>query len=519
MPLIHRLSRKYPVASRLVWEQFTRGARTGKRICHVVLLAFCISSRIAVAKDWVQYPDDPLNTHSAVSKTPGRSPNQAGEDPCQILNRKPDTWTLIDVIEQALCHNPQTRQAWATARQQSSQLGVAESAYLPSFSFSMPISRSQNTAGGGISNGVPVPGSADFRSENTRVAPTFSLNYLLFDFGGRAARVEAARQALEAANWTHAATLQSVLFAAIQAYYQMFAANASLQAAEATEKSTRKAFDAAAYRYQIGAAALGDKLQAQTTHAQAKVNRQTAAGNARASVGTLAAVMGMKPQDSMHFEHPSLTGPVPEREKDVQELIDLAKNSRPDLAAAEAQVKSSEAGILQARSGSMPTLSLVGNYTYLETLGVSNISSWAIGVQVAVPLFTGFNNTYQIKSAEEQVEIQAANRDKLEQSIAQEVWRAYYTLSATRENLQNTQELLDSALQAEKVALGRYEEGVGNIVELMNSESNLANARYQYVQAHYNWRIGKAQLAQALGRLEMDDVAAVDGPGEHRVAN
>ena len=117
------------------------------------------------------------------------------------------------------------------------------------------------------------------------------------------------------------------------------------------------------------------------------------------------------------------------------------------------------------------------------------------------------------------MEAQAANRDRLEQSIAEEVWRAYYTLAATRENLQNTQELLDSATQAEAVALGRYQEGVGNIVELLNAEANLANARNQHVQAHYNWRIGKAQLAQALGRLDMDDVAAVDGPGERHLAD
>ena len=66
------------------------------------------------------------------------------------------------MIEQALCHNPETRQAWANARQQASQLGVAQSAYLPSLNFSMPISRSKNTAGGGISNGVPVQGGGDF---------------------------------------------------------------------------------------------------------------------------------------------------------------------------------------------------------------------------------------------------------------------------------------------------------------------------------------------------------------------
>jgi outer membrane protein TolC len=155
---------------------------------------------------------------------------------------------------------------------------------------------------------------------------------------------------------------------------------------------------------------------------------------------------------------------------------------------------------------------LIGNYTYYESLGVASIPSWMVGVQVSMPLFTGFNNTYQIKSAEEQVEIQSANRDKLEQSVDLDVWRVYYTLEATKENLHNTEELLNSALKSEEVALGRYREGVGNIVELLNTVSNLANARFQHVQAHYNWRIGKAQLAQALGRLDLDDVAAVQGP-------
>lgn len=489
---------------------------------HVTAVLLVMLALPVAAKDFLEYPEDPLDTHKAVSGTPGRDAAGAGADPCRIQGRAPVQWGLVDVIEQALCHNPETRQAWANARQQASQLGMAESAFLPSLSFSMPISVSKNTAGGGISNGVPVQGGGggtDYRDVNTRIAPTLGLNYLLLDFGGRAARVEAARQALEAANWTHAATLQTVLFGAIQAYYQLFAANASLEAAEATEQSTGRALEVAAYRYQIGAAALGDKLQAQTTHAQAKVTRQTAAGNAQTALGALATVMGLKPHASLRFAPPSLSGPDEEREKDVQELIALAKTSRPDLAAAEAQVKASEAGILQARAGSLPTLSLVGNYTYFETLGVSTVSSWALGFQVAMPLFTGFNNTYQIKSAEEQVEAQAANRDKLEQSIAQDVWRAYYTLGATRENLKNTQELLDSALQSEKVALGRYEEGVGNIVELLNTEASLANARFQYVQAHYNWRIGKAQLAQALGRLDMGDVAAVAGARENRIAN
>jgi outer membrane protein TolC len=210
-----------------------------------------------------------------------------------------------------------------------------------------------------------------------------------------------------------------------------------------------------------------------------------------------------------------LAGPVEEREKDVEALIDLARSSRPDLAAAEAQVKASEANVQIAKSANMPTVSLVGNYNYYMTIDQYSISSWQIGVQISTPLFTGFNNTYQIKNAEEQVDVSAQQREALDKQIAMTVWQSYYTLEATRENLKNTEQLLDNAIKTEKLTLGRYQEGVGNIVELLNSESNLANARYQYVQAHFNWRIGKAQLAQALGRLDLDEVSAVSGIVPH----
>ena len=491
--------------------------REFKSFCFFVGLIFLLSSGIAKALDIPFAPTDPFGTHDEVSDTPGRSAVDVGSDPCLKEHPKHTKWNLIDVIEQSLCHNPQTKQAWASARAQASLLGSAESGFLPSLNLSVPISESQNTQGGGLVGGTAVPTQNMKQSQtlSTRISPIISINYLLFDFGGRMARVENARQTLEAANWTHASTLQNVLFAAIQSYYQYFAAYASLEASEATEKLTKGSFDVAAARFDEGAAPLSDKLQAKNTYEQAKVARQTASGNARAALGALANAMGLKPTAELQFDEPVLSGPVEEREKDVQALIDLAKASRPDLAAAEAQVKASEANVLMAKSANMPNLSLVGNYNYYMTVDSSSISSWQVGVQVSVPLFTGFNNTYQIKNAEEQVEVSAQQREQIDQQISMNVWQAYYTLEATRENLKNTEQLLDNALQTEKVTLGRYQEGVGNIVELLNAESNLANARYQYVQAHFNWRIGKAQLAQALGRLDLDEVSAVQGYGIH----
>jgi TolC family type I secretion outer membrane protein len=488
-----------------------------QRLSILGLLPFAVGVLADEGFPW--YPEDPLGTHVDVSDTPGRAPTQVDRDPCLPKSLKRERWSLVDVIDQSLCHNPQTHQAWANAKQTASQLGSAESAYLPSVNMNMPISRSANTAGGGISTGIPVNGGGGTKksAEYTRITPNLTVSYLLFDFGGRAARVEAARQALEAANWQHAATIQNVLFGAMQAYYQLFAAKASLEAAEQTVKSMQVAFDSAAYRFQVGSAALGDKLQAQTTLAQAKVNLRTAEGNAKAALGGMANAMGLNPHAQMEFEAPNLMAPDPETEKDIETLMDIARESRPDLAAAEAQVKSSQAGVLSARSQGMPQLALSGSYSYLDTINNSAISSWAIGVQVSVPLFTGFNNSYQVRQAQEQVEMQSATRDQLEQAITQAVWQAYYTLGAYKDNLHNTEVLLDSAKEAERVALGRYREGVGNIVEVTNAENNLANARYSYVNAHYSWRIGKAQLAQALGRLDAGDVEAVEGSRQNGV--
>jgi TolC family type I secretion outer membrane protein len=462
----------------------------------------------AGADEFPPYPDDPFDTRKTVSPSLGRPAyRSSGDDACAPSRSEAETLRLIDVVDQALCHNPQTRQAWANARMQATQLGIAEAAYLPTVNLTVPVSRNKNNAGAGFANSIPTGGggAGSRQTETTRISPILSLNLLLFDFGGRDARVDAARKLLEAANWSHAATLQNVLFSAIQSYYQWFSSHSALAAAEASERSNEEALKAAAYRYEVGAAALADKLQAQTAFAQAKVNRQTAAGNASVALGALANAMGLKPSGKLKFEPPANQAPDSLRDEDLQILIEEAKVLRPDLAAAEAQVQAAESDIKSARSASLPTLSLVGNYTYLDTLGLQSISSWSVGVQVAVPLFTGFTNTYQIHGAEEQAAIQEANRDRLDQSIALEVWRAYYNLKTAKETFRSTEDLLASATQGEELALGRYKAGAGTIVEVLNAESSLANARFQRVQAEYNWRIGKAQLAQAMGRLDLAD--------------
>lgn len=448
---------------------------------------------------------DPFGTTKDVSQSPGKK-HLALEDPCRLNKDTGHAWTLVDVIDQALCSNPQTRQAWANARFQAGQVGIAQAAYLPTVTLNTSVSRSVNSGSSSLQVTTISSGAGGSSQPLNRFTPVVSLNYLLYNFGGREAQLESAEKTLEASNWTHDATLQTVMFAAIQAYYQVFATQSAAEAALVSEKASNEALSAAQKRYEVGAAALADALQAQTAFAQAKLNRQKTEGDAKVATGTLANAMGLEADYRLNIATPSLPKPDVEQETMVHHLIEEAKTLRPDLAAAEATVKAAEANVKAAEAGHLPSISLISNYGYSHTSLPSDTQSWTVGMQVSVPLFTGFNTTYQIRSAEEQLEVKRSNYDQLEQSVSLDVWRAYQLLNTAHESFKSSEDLVTSAVQSERVALGRYKAGAGNIIDLLNAQSSHANARLQLIQAQYTWLTQKAQLAQALGRLDFSSI-------------
>lgn len=473
-----------------------------------ILLASCLlSCSFAAASGQDGMLDDPFSTTRQVSQSPGKS-HLALEDPCRLNKDTGHAWTMVDVIDQALCSNPQTRQAWANARFQAGQVGIAKSAYLPTVTLNTSVSRSMNSASSSLQITTISSGGGASSQPINRFTPVVSLNYLLYNFGGREAQLESAQKTLEASNWTHDATLQTVMFAAIQAYYQVFATQAAAEAALVSEKAGNEALNAAQKRYEVGAAALADALQAKTAFAQAKLNRQKTEGDARVAVGSLANALGLEADYRLNIAPPFLPKPDAEQETMVHGLIEEAKTLRPDLAAAEATVKAAEANVKAAEAGHLPSISLIGNYGYNHTSLPSDTQSWTIGMQVSVPLFTGFNTTYQIRSAEEQLEVKRANYDQLEQSVSLDVWRAYQLLNTAHESFKSSEDLVASAFQSERVAMGRYKAGAGNIIDLLNAQSSHANARLQLIQAQYTWLTQKAQLAQALGRLDFSFIPA-----------
>lgn len=428
--------------------------------------------------------DDPFATDLV---TPPK-PQLAGQaetayTPCPPAS--PDTvYGVIEVVDRALCGNPKTREAWANARVQAAQVGIAQSAFLPDLDGKLGASRNRS--------------SGD--TDNQRNA-SLTLSWLIYDAGARSADLENARQLLAAAAASLDATVQTVFLGALQSYYNAQAAQAAVSAAVDSEKASRESLTAAEARYRVGTGTPADRLQAQTALSQATLDRIRAEGTQRTAMGTLANFMGFDAGVPLTLADLAASTPEASFERDVTTLIDDARRLRPDLRAAEAQVLAAQANVDSTRAAGRPTLSLGAGPSWVDSGNITSHSS-SIGLTLSIPVFSGFDTTYRVRAAQARTEAAIAQRDDLDLQVALDVWSAYQSLITATQTIRSSADLLASAEQSERVALGRYRAGVGNILDVLNAQSALASARVQQIQAQLDWNVSRATLAKAVGALD-----------------
>ena len=441
---------------------------------------------------------DPFNTEAMLPLQPALRLNNAVGDPCAdaMPNR---ALNLFEVVNLALCSNPQTRVVWASTRAQAAQVGVSKAGYLPSVSLNAADNRTKTST---------AP-SVDQRSAGV------TLSYLLYDFGSRAANLETARQLLAAASATQDSTVQAVFLAAVQAFYQTQTSNAALDAAMESERAAKESFAAAEARYKAGSATPADKLQAQTAYSQATLNRITADGNLKNAQGSLANVLGLDANRNVSLTTSSTAAMPDDFEGDVNLLIEQARQHRPDLQAAAAQVRAAQASTDAARAAGRPTISLTATANQTNSSGFSSNGS-LVGINLSVPIFSGYAPTYRVRAAEAQTDAKNAQMEQLRLQVALDVWTAYQHLTTATQSLRTTADLQNSAEQSERVALGRYKAGVGNILDVLNAQSALASARQQRIQSTFNWNISRATLAQAMGSLDASLLQSLSDAGKQQ---
>ncbi|MFK0312186.1 TolC family protein [Pseudomonas sp. NPDC090233] len=409
--------------------------------------------------------------------------------------------SLEIVIEQVLCRDPLTQRVWAEAKIQAAQVGVAQSAYFPRLGASYAVTHGRNHTTYQQPDGYSTTG------RQRRLAHRLNLSWVLFDFGRREANLLNARQLLVAANATMDSQLQETFVQVAELYYATLSAQDSQRAAQQITALTAENLKDASAKYEAGAVALSDRLQAQTAHTQARLNEVRGQGAMRSAQGQIALRMGLPPETPIALAGSLTRRPDTSFVKNVDLLLAQAREEHPSLIAAKARLEAAKATVKEQEAAGRPSISLFASASHVQIQqpmtydGDSRIRDNSIGLQIEIPLFEGFERTYQIRSAQARLDASEADLAEVEQRIALELWANYEALSVETQALENTAEWVEQATQALQVVQGRYRSGVGSMIELLNASAAFASAEQQNIKALSNWHLARLRLAASLGRL------------------
>ena len=408
------------------------------------------------------------------------------------------SYSLVELIDLAEAHNPETRLAWERARAQAALLGVARSELYPFLAATAlsRVTRYQNFSG----TTIDLRTTGDFDGG-------LELSYTVFDFGARAGRISAAQANVLAANSLFNDAHRRVIYQVEQAFYQVLNSAGQLTAAQTNLTNAQTVQQAAEDRLQNGLATLPDVLQARSATAQAEYELQAIIGAQEIAQGNLGKALGNPPtipvrvQALEQFSIPdSLAGTV-------DEALNRAFAQRPDLIQQLAEVRAANARVKEARAAYYPVLSLGAAGGGQSLYGSQDSGPWVhrgnfvggAGLSLTWALFDGGDRKSKLAGAKAEVQASEARVNAARDTIAEEVWRAYSNLRTAFRQRQSALALLSAAGQSYAAALESYNRGVRNLLDVTAAQRTLAQARSTDVLARTQVLASLAELAFRTG--------------------
>lgn len=401
---------------------------------------------------------------------------------------------LPELIQIGICNNSRLNKNYMSVKMAEASYGQARAEYLPAVSATGSLTQSyEKIEDIGSSKDHPYEGN-------------IALSWLIYDFGGRTARSEQMKAYLDSAAFAYDASLSDTVLAINQAYFDLLGAQEVLKSTRASEASFKKSFEESSKRFELGLVSASDKLLAQTSYEESKLAVEQAKNAVQQGQGALAVLLNLSPDTSFNLRTPPKDKDITRLETDmsVSEMMELALTLRPEVKGSQSDLQSAAQGVRLARAEALPSLSAKASAgfgddwrrTYPYQYGT------AVGVSLSVPLFTGFSNTYKISRAKHAYSQASLAVIETQDGVRSEVWSSYQNYVTAAASYRISRQMLESAVENERVAFASYQVGKGSILNLLTAGSQLATARQEVIVAFYAVLTTKADLYRAIGRLK-----------------
>ena len=529
-----------------------------------VSLVGCATSALHMAPDRPNAPwipaTGPGGEIAAGERGPADQPNHgsyvlpanralAGIPPPALDLERGGPYALPELIDIAQSTNPVTRNAWNDARNAALAAGIAKSTFLPVISagivqgwqkthidFSgdqtaalritpppLPVPASPlqvpplspPTLGGNVSNDITGEGNLE----------VLSIQWLLFDFGKRAALVEVAKQGSAISNIAFTAAHQQVIYNVSLAFYANAAARAHLATAMESLTNAEEVQAAAEDRYKRGIGTVVEVAQAKQATAEAQLVRVQAEGDAENSYLALISAMGISPMTrltiadiSRRILPPSLTAPI-------ESFVSEALARRTDVLTGYATLHASLASLRAAQAEFLPKVFASGTGTRLsgnlnitaipgvdQQLPIVNLPSNQSGISndqlsgtllvgATVPLYAGGSRAAMLEQARDNVDKAETTLLQTMNEAARQIVVARNTLKTSLSAYSASTTLVAAAQTTFSAALSAYRNGVGSITDVALAERQLLVAKNAETDSYSTALSAAATLALAAGVL------------------
>lgn len=399
----------------------------------------------------------------------GSEPLTANEAVAIALKNQPDIGIALGNIEISR----------GRVRQSASDL-------LPNFNAGAGFSDSRTFRGGGGAGGA-----------SNRFSTSVTVDQLLFDFG-RTRDALRQQQSLSLAslhNFTF--TQQTVALNVKIAFYNLKEDLANVVNAEQNVANRQRQLDQAQARLDTGLGAPSDVVQAKTSLADAAISLSNSRDTALNSRIRLAQLMGIDPRTPIN-PGDSAEAPVAD-ETDIQRLVELAMQQRPDVKAAQEQVTASKFAVSVAQKGNLPRVSASAG---LGSRGANDPLATQTGT-FSINLTWNFADSGftagAVQSARGSEQIARQNLIALGQSVTAEVSQAFVDLQSAQQRLELAIVGETNAREQVRIAEGRFGGGIGAFLEVTSAQSALFSAQRSLSQAQQDIQRVRARLRAAIG--------------------
>jgi len=334
---------------------------------------------------------------------------------------------------------------------------------------------------------------------------SFNMNssLVLFDGGRNINSIRSSMKSRDAAREEYRYTQDIVTAMVINKYYNLVRAKMLLVVAEESLDQARQNLERSEALLEVGSATRADVLKARVRHSNTRLSLIRARNAVEFAREDLVSVLSMRDAREVDVD---TTMVIRFEEPDIEVEVERALSNRPDLRSLELRRGAAQASVAAAKSGWWPSIGAGFNYGWSDRQMAEDLNffkdeySWSIGAQVSMNLFDRFVTNSNVGRAKADLRRAEYSLEKAELDAIKEVKNLVFIMNEAKERIIVASETVEQANEDVRLAEERYRVGAGTMLETIDAQVALTQAKADVIEAKCDYLIAAADLARATGR-------------------